>query len=258
MENENTDNKLENYFFGLVLKKEVTKHALEEIYEILIKANDEIEDDLTKATSDENAWLFIDFSNLEGNFSRKIHFSHGISQYLFWKYEPLKWLEANNQIYIWKLFFWSDFSGIENMNDYIQMNILNDIEKFRTLSLEKQWLVFNIIFSIIENLLNLNDDEFTNFLMNQQKENVEIDLLYVIEKALKLFEENSRENLLSFRSIMEKIHSENFLSDEELEDFKTKTVLLSKELIKEYTTHPIITDGIKKFEKMRVIFKNSR
>lgn len=55
MENKNTDNKLENYFFGLVLKKEVTKRALEEIYEILIKANDEIEDDLTKATSDENA-----------------------------------------------------------------------------------------------------------------------------------------------------------------------------------------------------------
>lgn len=258
MEINNTDNLLENYFFELILKKEITKHALKEVYEVLIKANDDIEDDLERASRNDNPLLSIDFSNNKGGLIPTIRLNSKIAQYLFWKYESLEWIQDDDRIYIWKLFFGIDFSDIEHIHEHIQVNMLGNIQNFRSMSLEKKWLVFHIIFSIIENLLNLEDEEFVTFLMNQQKETLEIDLLYIIEKALKLFEVNARYTLLSFQSILEKIHSDDFLTDDELQQFKAEVILLSDGIIEEYKTQPIITDSIKKFEQIRNNFKKMR
>lgn len=229
METRNDDNNLENYFFELALKKDIIRHQLNEIYEVIIKENDNGEDIWEKS--------IFTYESL-------------IKSYIFWS-KPLEWLDIKDKDYIWKLFFGNEFPWIDMMDAYIDFDVSKDIEDFRNSSIEKQWIVFYTIFSIIENLINIKDEDFSYFLMNQYKETAEIDLLYIIEKALKVFEMNTREILHKLRDYFEKQNLNEPFTIEDFTQFKEGISLLTENIIENFKTNSLISEDISKFQQMK-------
>lgn len=253
MESKIDDNAIENYFFSLALEKEIIIHSIKETYEIIIKENDEIEDCLEKTQVIDDFWPLYSKDPLSlSNFK----LTPRISQYFCWKYDSLEWISLEDKIYIAKLLFWEDFPWIDMLDTYIEFDVIKKIDIYRDLSLKKKGLVFYLIFSIIENVLNIKDEESSEFLMNEAKESVETELLYMIEKALKLFEKNARKILLSFRSVLESIHSDDFLTDDELISFQNKILEMAKAIIEDFKDDNSISASIKRFHDIRNNYKN--
>jgi len=126
--------------------------------------------------------------------------------------------------------------------------IENLLKKIRNDWIEK-FLLYKLVFEIIEDFLDIKDKNHLNILMWNIKEDIETDFIYFIKDIFDIIYKKIETELISKKSIFEQFSSD-YLQDDELEDLLKEIKFIFDWLIYE------VKNSSKKEEIQNKIFKS--
>lgn len=117
----------------------------------------------------------------------------------------------------------------------------------------KNYLLYKLIFELIENIFDVDDKNHIDFLLSNQKEEVETDLVYFLKDIFGNIFENLENIFISKKSLIELL-SNDYLDDNELSDLINEIDQLFSELtliLNNYWWRTIVEEKIKKELKIK-------
>lgn len=212
----------QEYFFKLLLSRELVREALSDVYEATVfeKDDQDISDGMDWKISETAKWLI-------GRYYRA-----SSTIWDFWKIGP------DDMYSLSHLLFWIEISGQKWLYDRIEAANLNS-----------SGIVFQILSRFVEKNIWISDEIFTVFRASQSKEDMELILSTEITYIFQSLEKSIREHLSSYRSILEILQRKaDFLDENEIRELQKNLEDFTMNLVRDLEQIPKITDLEGKFE----------